>query len=319
MRRYEEIPRDLVNRVGSEQHQPRFLCYRRGYGAPILDVAVVYERAEMCPIGFQMHHRALFSDTQHTVRLGIKRQAARFIPATRAPVVSAPRTSALGVGDVLSRLAGGTLSSSGGSKHGKEGRAGARSLGSHEVFVAEEGIVDIALVAVTHKARTAEDLRHVAWVCSYRKERVLVDISDGVVRTEPLYLVYQRGSARVPITAIRVVESVPAATGGGSKLTDGDDDGWTPIDVSLPDFLLGADDRSSGVPSVGVQIQVCVCVCVCVCVIHTGLSCVVLLNEACVLTYLVHKFIDARVDAGGLSGAPRHWRTANHFNRLYLR
>ena len=86
------------------------------------------------------------------------------------------------------------------------------------MFVADEGVVDVALVATAHKARSAEELRHPGWVCQHRKDHVLVDISDGVVRTDPLYLVYQRGSARVPITAIRVIAS--SSEGHGESESD---------------------------------------------------------------------------------------------------
>ena len=257
----------------SPQFPPRYLCYRRGYGAPILDIAVVYEGEEQFPSDFIRHHRALFDEATHarhtfmgddrSVLFGIKRQGARFIPAAAvATTLESPQktSTALGAGDMLERLAGRLGATT--TRDGAQAR-NATSLGGMEVFASEECVVDVALVGTVQKARRVEDLRHPGWVCHYRQNLSFVDISDGVVRDEPLYMVYQRGGDRPPITAIRVISSATATPrtrhGGDAAHAHGENDaegGWHNTDVSLPDFLLLEDDQLSTGAKIGMVMQV---------------------------------------------------------------
>lgn len=224
----------------------------------------MYEGEELFPTGFTQQHRPLYSEAPsnpsnaQAVLLGIKRQPARFIAAAALPSPSKVKgTSALAADEMLERLAGRTKGGPG--RPGKNARD-AMGVAGMDVFASEECIVDITLVGTSQKARRAEDLRHSGWVSHYRRDLSFIDISDGVVRNEPLYLLYQRGSERPPITAIRVVHPKRAA----SPHTESDfrdhssqlDNGWQAVGISLPDFLLANEGEAAASGSIGLELQV---------------------------------------------------------------
>lgn len=197
-----------------------FLCYKRGYGAPLLDICLVYGDDEDIPIGFTPVARPVNLDASRPVYLAYKRQEAHFIPmdapSTQPASAAVPLlSSALRAADVHDRLNTGST---------RQGEAAIGGVVLHDTFLADACITDIAVVSHGRPVKTMSQLAFPFqdWTPVTRKGD-LFDVVDG--HAKPTYVLYKCGSSRVPITAVRTAFG-PTPTGATAT-------GWERLQPAL--------------------------------------------------------------------------------------